>query len=62
MESDFLKGLTFEFTGLHGFSRRSGGMMGWANHAPHLEPSFNEPFGQILINGLPKDKSIKYLK
>ena len=23
-------GLTFEFTGLRGFSRRSGGMMGWA--------------------------------
>jgi hypothetical protein len=22
--------LTFEFTGLRGFSRRSGGMMGWA--------------------------------
>ena len=26
-------GITFEFTGLRGFSRRSGGMMGWA--LPH---------------------------
>jgi hypothetical protein len=25
--------LTFEFTGLRGFSRRSGGMMGWAAHS-----------------------------
>jgi hypothetical protein len=26
------KCLTSEFTGLRGFSRRSGGMMGWARH------------------------------
>ena len=28
--------LTFEFTGLRGFSRRSGGMMGWALHLASL--------------------------
>jgi hypothetical protein len=27
-DADFMIGLTFEFTGLRGFSRRSGGMMG----------------------------------
>src|SRR5665647_2397312 len=40
-------GLTFEFTGLRGFSRRSGGMRGWPQHTtasdedsagPHVPP------------------------
>ena len=38
--TSYLRGLASEFTGLRGFSCRSGGMMGWASHNLYIEVIF----------------------
>lgn len=44
------RALTSEFTGLRGFPRRSGGMMGWAYYPPLAEPlSENPALTQVAI-------------